>query len=76
MGAKSDVDVWEFSMGRKVPLDALPVGCILTLAAAGSEMSGNAVITNMEENMKPHRRKSGKQPVVREYVSEYIYCKS
>lgn len=52
LGAVSGCDVWEFSMGRKTPQNALPVGCILTIAAAGSEMSNSAVITNTELNMK------------------------
>lgn len=52
LGAKSDLDVWEFSMGKQKPVDALPVGCILTMSAAGSEMSNSAVITNLELNMK------------------------
>ena len=52
LGAVADCDVWEFSMGRRKPVTALPVGCILTIAAAGSEMSNSAVITNVELNMK------------------------
>ncbi len=52
LSAVNDVDVWEFSMGRSKPKSALPVGCILTIAAAGSEMSESAVITNQELNMK------------------------
>lgn len=52
LGAKTDVDVWDFCMGKEKPKDALPVGCILTLAAAGSEMSASAVVTNLELNMK------------------------
>ena len=52
VGAVHDRDIWEFSLGKSVPEKSLPVGCILTLAAAGSEMSGSSVITNMEENMK------------------------
>ncbi len=52
LGAKSDVDVWEFSMGRETPKDALKIGCILTISAAGSEMSSSAVVTNQELNMK------------------------
>lgn len=51
-GAKSDCDVWEFPSRRSTVADALPVGCILTIAAAGSEMSSSAVITNLELNMK------------------------
>ncbi len=52
LGAKTETDVWEFSMGRSKPVDALPVGCILTISAAGSEMSNSSVVTNIELNMK------------------------
>lgn len=44
-GAK---DVWEYYTGKKVPKAALPVGAVLTVAAAGSEMSNSSVITNDE----------------------------
>lgn len=52
LGSKAECDVWEFLMGKKTPVEALPVGCILTIAAAGSEMSSSAVITNVELSMK------------------------
>ena len=52
LGAKTDKDVWDFAMGKEKPVDALPVACILTMSAAGSEMSNSAVITNSEINMK------------------------
>jgi len=52
LGAANDFDVWDLPMGKAQPKTALPVGCILTLAAAGSEMSASAVMTNMEENLK------------------------
>ncbi|MBR5155484.1 MAG: iron-containing alcohol dehydrogenase [Clostridia bacterium] len=52
VGAMTDLDVWEFSMRRAVPQEALPTGCILTHAAAGSEMSSSCVITNEEVNIK------------------------
>ena len=51
-GAKYDGDVWDFPTRKATPKDAIPVGCILTISAAGSEMSSSAVITNMEFNMK------------------------
>ncbi len=47
-GAKVDFSPWEFSIKNKTPKDALPVGVILTLSAAGSEMSQSCVITNDE----------------------------
>ncbi len=51
-GALSENDVWDFHTGKAVPKATIPVGCILTLAAAGSEMSASSVLTNMELNMK------------------------
>ena len=51
-GAASDCDPWDFPTRKSTVTEALPVGCVLTLAAAGSEMSSSAVITNLELNMK------------------------
>ena len=51
-GACADCDPWDFPTGKAKVEKSLPVGCILTIAAAGSEMSASAVITNMELNMK------------------------
>jgi len=45
VGALSDDDVWQYFTGREVER-ALPVFTVLTLAATGSEMNGNSVITN------------------------------
>lgn len=50
--ANPDVDVWEFSLGTKAPEKTMPKGCILTLSAAGSEMSNSCVITNSETGDK------------------------
>lgn len=50
--ANPEVDVWDFSMGRAVPSKTLNKGCILTLAAAGSEMSNSCVISNTETGEK------------------------
>ncbi len=47
LGVKYDGDVWDFPTGKATPKDALPVGCILTISAAGSEMSQSAVISNV-----------------------------
>ena len=46
MGAVIDGDVWDFYLGKDQPRAALPVGTILTIAAAGSEASTGSVITN------------------------------
>ncbi len=47
-GTLYDGDVWDFHTKKTAPRAALPVGCILTLAAAGSEMSASSVLTNEE----------------------------
>lgn len=52
LGAKYDGDVWDFFLRKAAPTDALPLASILTLAATGSEMNGNTVITNWETNDK------------------------
>ncbi len=52
LGAKYDGDVWDIPTRKYSPSSALPVAAIITHAAAGSEMSGSAVLTNLEENMK------------------------
>lgn len=47
-----DGDSWDL-VTRKAPItQALPVVTILTLAATGSEMNANAVITNLDTNEK------------------------
>ena len=52
LGAVSEYDVWDFVEGKQKPKAALPIGCILTIAAAGSEMSWSAVVTDLSLNMK------------------------
>lgn len=52
LGAASDCDIWDFVIGKEKPQSALPVGCVLTIAAAGSEMSASAVVTDLSINMK------------------------
>ena len=39
-------DVWDFYAGKAEPKETLPVGVVLTIAAAGSEASKSSVITN------------------------------
>ncbi|MED3647149.1 iron-containing alcohol dehydrogenase [Halalkalibacterium halodurans] len=51
-GAKYDGDVWDIITKKATAEDALPFGTILTLAATGSEMNANSVITNWETNQK------------------------
>ncbi|PIO96636.1 iron-containing alcohol dehydrogenase [Pleomorphomonas carboxyditropha] len=52
MGAVIDGDVWDFYVGRGAPADALPIGTVLTIPAAGSESSDGSVITNEDGWLK------------------------
>jgi alcohol dehydrogenase YqhD (iron-dependent ADH family) len=61
MGVYYDGDVWEIYEQGKAIEKALPVATILTIPAAGSEASGDSVITNEEKQLKygygsPHLR--------------------
>jgi alcohol dehydrogenase YqhD (iron-dependent ADH family) len=48
-----NADPWDlFLQGDSLIQDALPIGTILTAAGTGSEMNGNAVITNPETHQK------------------------
>ena len=51
VGVVAEEDIWEFFLGKEVR-SALPLFTILTLAATGSEMNGNAVVTNEESKQK------------------------
>ncbi len=52
MGAVTDTPVWDFYIGKAKSTGCLPVGAVLTLAAAGSEMSSSSVITNEDGDIK------------------------
>ena len=47
VGALYDGDFWDFYQGKKVE-EALPLGTVLTIAAAGSEGSPDSVVTKEE----------------------------
>ena len=51
-GMKYDGDVWDIYARKYQPKETLPVGVILTIPAAGSEMSDSSVITNEELGLK------------------------
>lgn len=51
-GVPYEGDVWDFWDGKAVPQASLPVGVILTIPAAGSEMSSSTVITQDEGMLK------------------------
>ena len=50
--AEPDKDVWELFSHKRKAQKCLPLGVVLTIAAAGSEMSDSCVITNTETGEK------------------------
>lgn len=52
VGARFDGDIWDVITGKARATGALPLGTVLTLAATGSEMNANSVITNWETKEK------------------------
>lgn len=51
-GAANEGDVWDFYSSDRKATACLPVGVVLTLSAAGSEMSNGSVITKEEGLVK------------------------
>lgn len=51
-GAKIEEDAWDIVKKKVKVTEALPFGTILTIAATGSEMNSNSVITNEETKEK------------------------
>ena len=51
-GIKDEGDVWDFFAKKRLATSALPIGVVLTIAAAGSEMSNSSVITNEDGLIK------------------------
>ena len=51
-GVSYDGDVWDFWEGKSTPQECLPIGVVLTIPAAGSEMSSSCVITKDEGLVK------------------------
>lgn len=52
MGVPYDGDFWDFYAGKAQIQAALPVGTVLTIAAAGSEGSGDSVVTREADGLK------------------------
>ena len=51
-GVCYDGDVWDFYSGKAQAKSCMPIGCVLTIPAAGSEMSYGCVITNDKTQRK------------------------
>lgn len=61
-GVPYDGDFWDFWAGKAVMTKALPVGTVLTISAAGSEGSGNSVITKIDGGRKVSLRTNVLRP--------------
>lgn len=62
-GVANKGDVWDFYAKKRVATACLPIAAVLTIAAAGSEMSNSSVITNEDGWLK------------RGYSSNYARCR-
>ncbi|MBR3101905.1 MAG: iron-containing alcohol dehydrogenase, partial [Muribaculaceae bacterium] len=51
-GVPYEGDVWDFYLGKATPKTMLPLATVLTIPAAGSEMSNSSVITNEDGDVK------------------------
>jgi alcohol dehydrogenase YqhD (iron-dependent ADH family) len=51
-GLHNEGEVWDFYAGKRTPTGCTPVAAVLTIAAAGSEMSNSSVITNEDGDLK------------------------
>ena len=48
-GVGYEGDLWDFWAGKAVPKSCVPIGVVLTIPAAGSEMSSSCVVTRDED---------------------------
>ena len=51
-GVCMEGDVWDVYLGKVTPVKMLPLAAVLTIPAAGSEMSESSVITNEDGDVK------------------------
>ncbi|MFH1645840.1 MAG: iron-containing alcohol dehydrogenase [Candidatus Omnitrophota bacterium] len=72
-GVKYNGDVWDLFLGKGQIGDALPVASVLTLAATGSEMNGNSVVTREDRKQKLVISHPKLRPVFSILDPEYTY---
>ena len=63
VGAKVDFSPFLFNLKEQTPKETIPVGTVLTIAAAGSEMSDSCVITDTETQLKRGFNFEGMRPL-------------
>lgn len=71
--ANPGIDVWDFWIGKQKLTKTMPMGCIVTMAAAGSETSDSAVITNEETGQKNGLNTPFNRPVIAFMNPELTY---
>ena len=77
-GVGYDGDVWDFWDGKAVPQSCLPIGVMLTIPAAGSEMSSSCVITRDDKTPTPQscgQLPSGRGALKRGINSDLCRCR-
>ena len=52
LGLEQGGDPWDMFMTGKIPDKRIPIGAVITISAAGSEMSTSCVISNPDEHLK------------------------
>ena len=76
MGIANGMDPWDMIINQIMPTKSFPVGVVLTLAAAGSEMSNSHVVTNPENNLKRSLNNDLLRPVVAFLNPEHTFSVS
>lgn len=71
--ASYDGDAWDLVMGRAAYGDVLPIFCVPTVSATGSEMDPTAVISNFEINEKRGTKNPAFRPIASILDPEYVF---
>lgn len=69
-------DPWDLVLDSSLVTSAIPIFTVLTLSATGTEMNGNAVISNMKTNDKKALKSPLVKPVCSVLDPEYTYSVS
>ena len=66
-------DIWDLYIGKVKTQKCVPIGVILTIAAAGSEMSGGSVVTKEDEQLKRSYNSDNSRPKFAVMNPEFTY---
>lgn len=70
LGAVYDGDAWDYYTGKARPAEALPIGTVPTLPAAGSEGSDSSVMNLTAEDGTVYKRSTGGECIVPKFALE------